>query len=241
MLFELALFTTSILAAAIASVTGFGIGSLITPVISLTVGTKLAVALVAIPHLVATTIRFWMLRKYVNRKALISFGLLSAAGGLLGALLHAYFPTPALTLIFGSILIFAGFTGATGLSDKMRFHGRMAWAAGATSGLLGGMVGNQGGIRAAAMMGFRLTKESFVATATAIGLFVDLARMPIYFWSEAEGILQNGRWVSISVLGVVLGTLGGAKLLKQIPERSFRRIVSSIILVLGLFMVYQAT
>lgn len=35
---------------------------------------------------------------------------------------------------------------------------------------------NQGGIRTAALLGFDVPKEEFVATATAIGLFVDGAR-----------------------------------------------------------------
>ncbi|MCB0361946.1 MAG: hypothetical protein KDD35_04470 [Bdellovibrionales bacterium] len=44
-----------------------------------------------------------------------------ALGGLTCVLLRTQFATPALTLIFGSILLFAGFMGATGLSEKMRY------------------------------------------------------------------------------------------------------------------------
>ena len=50
--------------------------------------------------------------------------------------------------------------------------------------MLGGLVGNQGGLRSAALLGFRLDRDTFVATATAIGLFVDGARMPIYFFTH---------------------------------------------------------
>jgi uncharacterized membrane protein YfcA len=81
MIFELGLIGTAIIAGGVASVTGFGIGSLITP----SLGTKLAVAVVSVPHFIATAIRFWMLRYYLDKRILIRFGLMSAAGGLIGA------------------------------------------------------------------------------------------------------------------------------------------------------------
>src|SRR5690606_17210759 len=96
-----------------------------------------------------------------------------------------------------------------------------------------------GGIRSAALLSFQISKESFVATATAIGLIVDLSRMPVYFWSEWDGIAQSGRWILITTVGVILGTILGAKLLKRLPERIFRRVVSSVIFVLGVFMFYK--
>jgi uncharacterized membrane protein YfcA len=86
------------LAGAIASVSGFGIGSLLAPVLAVRAGTKLAVAAVSLPHLAATALRFWPLRKHVDRRLLWGFGLMSAAGGLAGALLHAYADNPALTV-----------------------------------------------------------------------------------------------------------------------------------------------
>src|SRR5262245_41588018 len=48
--FSILLAAASLIAASIAAVVGFGIGSILTPVLALAVGTKLAVAAVAIPH-----------------------------------------------------------------------------------------------------------------------------------------------------------------------------------------------
>ena len=52
----------AVAAGAVASVSGFGIGSLLTPLLALHAGTKTAVAAVSIPHLIGTAIRFWRLR-----------------------------------------------------------------------------------------------------------------------------------------------------------------------------------
>src|SRR5215467_6473790 len=99
------MFVVAALAGGIASVTGFGIGSLLTPVLSLQAPLKIAVAAVSIPHFIGTAIRFWMLRGHVDRRVLLGFGLASAAGGLTGALLHTRLGSPLLSIVFGGLLL----------------------------------------------------------------------------------------------------------------------------------------
>jgi len=158
---------------------------------------------------------------------------------LAGAILHSAFGSSVLTLIFGALLLFAGFTGFTGLAQKMRLHGVIAWIAGALSGGFGGLVGNQGGIRSAALMTFDLPKEALVATATAIGIIVDLARMPIYIASESHELLPVWGWIAWATAGVAAGTLIGMRFLKQIPEPLFRRFLGGFIFLLGAYMIFQ--
>jgi uncharacterized membrane protein YfcA len=55
-LFHLLLALVAIVAGGIAAVSGFGIGSLLTPTLAVAIGTKLAVAAIASPHFVATVI-----------------------------------------------------------------------------------------------------------------------------------------------------------------------------------------
>lgn len=230
----------AILAGAVAAVTGFGIGSILTPLVSLQTGAKIAIAAVSIPHFAATLLRFLILRRHLDRKVLGSFGVSSALGGLAGAFLHAATPKPALTVIFSAVLIFAGLTGLTGWSSKMRFGPKTAWLAGAVSGTLGGVAGNQGGIRSAAMLGFDLPRQAFVATATAIGLAVDGGRIPVYMVTVLDEL--TARWPLIGVLtaGVLAGTLFGERLLHRTPEPVFRRIVSGLVLALGIVTLFRA-
>ena len=108
------------------------------------------------------------------------------------------------------------------------------WVAGASSGLFGGLVGNQGGIRAAALLGFDLARDEFVATATAIALFVDLARMPVYVVAERDAVAAIWQLVLMALIGVVAGTLVGNRLLSRVPERRFRQLVGALLLLLGI-------
>src|SRR5918996_821185 len=105
--FELVVFFAGIFGGAVASVAGFGIGSLLTPAIAVATGAKLAVAAVSIPHAIGTSIRFWRLRQAVDWKIVRSFGLTSAAGGVTGALLNTFSTSRALAIVFGSLLVLA--------------------------------------------------------------------------------------------------------------------------------------
>jgi uncharacterized protein len=226
----------SLVAGAIASVAGFGIGSILTPVFNTRVDMRLAVAAVSIPHVAATAVRFWRMRRATDRGVLKSFGLMSAAGGLTGALLQQYASSPVLIIVFATLLVFVGVAGLTGLSERMRFGRRAGWIAGAVSGLLGGLVGNQGGIRSAALLGYDLLPAAFVATATAIGLIVDAARMPVYVANEARRLVQLGPAIIVATAGTVAGTLAGERVLKRIPPRLFRKLVALLVLALGFYM-----
>src|SRR4029078_12681180 len=228
------------LAGAIAAVTGFGIGSLLTPVLALQVDTRLAVAAVSIPHLIGTSLRLALLHGGVDRRVLWSFGITSAAGGLAGALLQGAASSRWLAILVGVLLLFAAGSEITGLARRMRFRGWVAWVAGALSGMLGGLVGNQGGIRSAALIGFDLRKEMFVGTATAIALFVDGARLPIYLYTQHDEMRGVLLWIVLAIVAVIAGTLIGTRALRFIPEVWFRRVLALLLAVLGFAMLVRA-
>ncbi len=225
---------------AIAAVSGFGIGSLVTPVLALSVDTKLAVAAVAIPHVLGTAFRYWRLGGRPDRHVLLTFGLTSAAGGLLGALLHGRLGSPSLSLVFGALLVCVALSEFTGLARRLHFEGRLAWAAGALSGFLGGLVGNQGGIRSAALLAFGMEPRTFVATATAIGLMVDAARTPVYLWTAGADLAALAWPIALASAGVLAGTIAGGALLARIPPRTYRPVVASLIGGLGVLMLLRA-
>jgi uncharacterized membrane protein YfcA len=221
-------------AGGIASVAGFGIGSILTPLVAWQYGMKDAVALVSIPHFAATLVRFWRLRRALDRRVFFRFGVINAAGALLGALLHNLGSNPALTAVLGLLLVIVGVVTLLGHSEQMRFRSASAWIAGAASGVFGGLVGNQGSLRGAAMLGLGVRKEAFVATATAIGLLVDTARMPVYFFRHTNLIWKQGLLVSITLTAVIAGTVVGGRILKRIPETVFRRVIGSLLGLIGI-------
>ena len=236
MTFVTVLAAAAVAAGAIASVAGFGIGSVLTPVFALRVDMRLAVAAVAIPHLIATSLRLWMMREHVDARLVRTFGVMSAAGGLAGALLQQRLRGPGLVMVFGGLLVFAGATGLTGVMERVRLGRAAAWIAGLLSGIFGGLVGNQGGIRSAALLGFDVPPAAFVASATAAALMVDLARMPVYVALEADRLGALAAPIAVAVAGAIAGTIGGGRVLRRIPPPIFKRLVSAMVLGLGVYM-----
>jgi hypothetical protein len=239
LIFETIFFCISFVAGAVASIAGFGIGSILTPFLATRLSTKIAVAVVSIPHLFATSIRLFRLRRSLDKDIFIHFGLMSALGGLLGSLLHTSLQSRFLAVVLGMLLIFAGASQLFGFSERMRFSKRTQWVAGILSGFFGGLVGNQGGIRSAALVG-NMSRDAFVATATGAALLVDLARMPVYFIKEFSEITRLWPIVTLGTLGAVFGTVVGTRLLKRIPEDTFKKIVAILIVALGIFMLFKA-
>jgi uncharacterized membrane protein YfcA len=230
----------AVLAGAIAAVSGFGIGSLLTPLLMLSMPTAQAVAVLAIPHALATAIRWVPLRRDVHRPTFRQFGIASAAGGLAGAALQSQLASPVLTIVLATLLIAAGLTELLRRSVPLPQTPFWQLTGGILSGVFGGLVGNQGGIRAAALLGFKLPPRQLVATATASALLVDAARVPIYFMSAGSAIAEGTRlWLVVSV-GVTVGTLIGVPVLSRIPERMYRRLVGGLLLVLGLTLLTMA-
>jgi uncharacterized membrane protein YfcA len=101
-------------------------------------------------------------------------------------------------------------------------------------------VGNQGGIRTAAMLGFNVPKESFVATATAIALFVDGARLPVYLAAQWHAITAVWPLILAATVGVVIGTAFGTRILGRVPQGMFRRVIAGLLVALGVYMAVAA-
>jgi uncharacterized protein len=225
----------SFVAGATASVVGFGIGSLLTPVVAVRFGTDIAIAAVALPHLAGGLLRGWKLRRFIDMRILLRFGVLSAAGGLVGALVFARLAPVVLARTLGALLLLTVVAAMTRWSEHWRPQGALVWVLGALSGFFGGVVGNQGGLRAAALSAFDLEPTVFVATSTLIGVMIDLVRVPVYLNRAVHGLAGLWPLVAVIMVGVLVGTLVGQRLLLDLSHDRFRIVVSVAIGLLGLW------
>ena len=230
----------AILAGAIAAVSGFGIGSLLTPLLVLSMPTAEAVAVVAIPHFIATALRLAGLRREIHWPTFRQFGIASAIGGLIGAAIQARLRSPQLSMVLGILLVSAGSSELA--QRRLPLPTTRFWRllGGTLSGLFGGMVGNQGGIRAAALLGFNLSARELVATSTASAILVDAARLPIYLVTAGSAIVAARDIVILASIGVVVGTLLGVPVLGRVPAGAYRRLLGGLLVLLGLWLFVAA-
>ena len=238
--FELTVAVVGVLAGGVASLAGFGVGSLLTPLLIPTFGGRAAVALVALPHAIATALRLWHLRRDIVWPVLKGFGTASVAGGLVGALLYTQLGATVLTWLLAILLLVVGLLQVTGRSSLLEIKPQWSPVAGAASGLFGGLVGNQGGLRTAGLLSLGLAARPFVATSAAIALMVDSVRVPIYIVSDGATLLAAWRIGLAATIGVVIGTFAGTQLLVHLSPTTFRRVVGASLIALGGWLMVQA-
>jgi uncharacterized membrane protein YfcA len=237
--FLLLVFVAGIVSGATAAIAGFGIGSLMTPLLVTRLGVSLAVAAVSIPHAIATAVRCWRLRRAIDWPVVRSFGVLSAVGGLIGALLYTRIGSRVLEITLGALLLSTSVAALSDWTQRWKPHGIIAQTLGFLSGLFGGVAGNQGGLRAAALLTFSLKPAAFVATSTAVGLAIDTARMPIYVWRAGASLVPVLGPIGAATAGALIGTLLGERLLFGLSPERFRRVVGVLIGALGLWLILK--
>ena len=230
----------SFVAAGIAAVSGFGIGSVLTPLLLLWFPAPEAVALVALPHALASSLRWFRLRGDVHMPTFVQFGIASALGGLAGALLQLQLGGAVLKVLLGGLILAAGIGELLERRLPIPPTALFRLTGGALSGFFGGLVGNQGGVRTAALLGFSLTPRQLVATSTASAVLVDIARVPVYVVHSADTLRTQLPLLAASAVAVVLGTYLGVPLLSHLRPAAYRRIVGVLLVLLALGLIGSA-
>lgn len=221
--------------------TGFGIGTVLTPTFALLYDVKTAIFLVAIVHIANNVLKFGLFFRSLDTKILLRFGGLSLVGSFAGSLLYGTVDESALKVLLGLFLVVVGISEFRPSFFEKKIPQRYDMVGGLLSGFMGGLIGNQGAIRSAYLLNYNLSKEAFIATATGISLIIDLTRIPMYVWKELH--LFSGMWSTLLpvILIAFVGTLVGKQLLKRISLERFRLIVAAFVMFVGLMFLIQAS
>ncbi len=229
---------------------GFGLGTLLLPALLLFFPAPVAIAGTGAVHLLNNLLKIFLIGKAINPKVLFSFGLSAMAGALAGSSLLVtlardleivtfslsgqQFTTNSLKLVIAALmLIFALFELLPALR-KLQIGGGLLVPGGLLSGFFGGLSGHQGALRTAFLVKMGLNKEAFIATGAGISLFVDFARLPVYF-AKMEKVewLQHLPVLSVATLAAFAGAVAGRFLLKKITLEFVRVVVGVLIIALA--------
>ncbi|MEX0737002.1 MAG: sulfite exporter TauE/SafE family protein, partial [Bacteroidota bacterium] len=218
--------------------TGFGVGTVLTPTFTLFYDVKTAVFLVSIVHLGNNLLKLGLFAKHVNKEILWRFGAVSIVGAVAGSLLQGVLAGEIVRIALALFLIASGAGEFFPKHLSFRFPRHVDMFGGFFSGFMGGMIGNQGAIRSAYLLNYNLSKEAFIATATVIAIVIDLSRIPVYLLEHSgEFALVGPQLVTLTVVAFA-GTLLGKRLLKSISLEKFRATVSAFILLFGFYLLF---
>ena len=226
---------------------GFGLGTILTPIFMIFFPVDLAIGLTGIVHFFNNIFKLILVGKNADKTVLLRFGVPAVLAAILGSWLllnisdleplfsyemfgknFEIFPVKfiisILLIIFASIDLIPYF-------NKLQFGKEKLPIGGVLSGFFGGLSGNQGALRSAFLIKAGLTKEAFVGTAVVVSIFVDFTRLSIYAtrFSKA-GLIDNLTLVICATLSAIIGAYIGNKLLKKVTLH-FLQIAVAIMLI----------
>ena len=228
------------IAAALTVPAGFGLSTVLTPLVLLLMPPHEAIAVVAIVHGAHNAGKLALLWENVDLEAFKRYGVWLILGSVVGALLQSRVPQRPLLGILGIALIVLP---ALTLSEK--WTGYMMpesndRVGGFGSGFMGGLSGHQGALRAMFLSRRIPNKMSYAATASILALCVDLSRIPVYLFYRSEEVFSHYGLTVVLVISALLGARLGKVWLKNIDSILIRRGVMVGIILSGFLYVFEA-
>jgi len=209
-------------AAALTVPAGFGLATMITPVVFLWLEPHEAVAVVGIVHGSHNAWKLKVLRQSVDYEAVKRYGWAMVVGALIGAALNTAVKADPLLLIVGIALVMLPLLSISEKWTNYRLPEAEDRIGGFGSGFFGGLTGHQGALRAMFLQKRLPDKSEYAATAAVLALVVDVTRVPVYVALEGWQILDAGWLILGLVLAAVLGVQLGKRWLKKWKSDTIR-------------------
>jgi uncharacterized membrane protein YfcA len=232
------LLAIAFVAAAVATITGFGAAMILTPFMALSIDLKSAIVLVAVFHMFSVLVRTVLLRKEVNLHLVLVYGVPSVLAAMVASWIFGYMNvTP---LAWGLAFFIILFSLISLLKPNLRIPQKDSFLAmgGLIGGTVSGLIGMAGGIRTAFLISAPLNKESYIATTSAIAFMTNVSRLVVYLYG---GSLNRTHLPLIPpfLIAGLLGVFLGRWFLGRLREGIVRKTVLIALLLIGLKMIYD--
>ncbi len=230
---------------------GFGLGTILTPVFMIFFPVDLAIALTGVVHFFNNIFKLVLVGRHADKQVLLRFGIPAVVAAIIGSwlllniteweplftyqlgerMISVYpmkFIVSVLLMIFATIDLIPYF-------NKLQFDKNKLPLGGALSGFFGGLSGNQGALRSAFLIKAGLSKEAFVGTAVVVSTFVDFTRLSVYATRfTTSGLTENLLLVASATASAIVGAYIGNKLLKKVTLRFVQVFVAVLLIFLSL-------
>lgn len=230
---------------------GFGLGTLLTPVLMIFFPVDLAIALTGVVHFFNNVFKLFLVGRNADMQVLLRFGIPAVIAAIAGAwlLLQITDLDPLFIYAIGErtievypvkfiisvLLIIFALMDLVPFLNKIQFTKKHMPVGGALSGFFGGLSGNQGALRTAFLIKAGLTKEVFIGTSVVISCFVDFTRLAVYSTRFVKADLgENLSVVMCATLAAIAGAYLGNKWLKKITFKSIQIIVAVFLIVVSI-------
>ena len=267
--FTLLVWVASVLAGFVGSLTGLGGGIIITPLLTLALGVDIRYAIGAtLVSVIATSsgaAAAYVREGFSNIRIGMFLEIATTLGALGGALLATHIPTGAISIVFGLVLLYSAYAssrprhGHSGdcrpnpLATRLKMNSAyptpngpmgycpqavptgfsMMFGAGVLSGLLG--IGS-GAVKVIAMD--QAMKLPFKVSTTTSNFMIGVTAAASAGVYLSRGYIDPGLAMPV-MLGVVAGSLIGARVLTQAKTKWLRLFFGLVIAIMAFEMIYH--
>lgn len=233
---------------------GFGLATVLTPVLILFFPTPVAISLTAIVHFLNNIFKLILTGKNINKEVLLKFGITAMIGAVFGSFAlvmiakksfsisyHIFKHSVHIELVNFTIgwiiLVFAVFEMLPEI-NKLTINKNLLPIGGALSGFFGGLSGHQGAFRSLFLIKCNLSKEQFIATGILIACLVDIIRLSIYgvnFLTMEIG--KDFHLLILTIISAFLGSFIANKYMQKITINLIKNIVISLLLFVSIGLI----
>ena len=228
---------------------GFGIGTMLMPVLAIFFPVNIAIGLTAVVHLANSLFRSALLVKFANRKVVLKFGIPAILAAIVGAYILSVvtrlnlfinyqifgypFHVELIKLIIGILIIFFVVLEFIPQYKAFSMQKEHFTLGGILSGFFGGLSGHQGAFRSAFLIQANLGKAEFIATNMVIAALVDITRIIVYGvgFPTAE-LIGRIPLLAAASLSAILGSFIASFFIKKVTIKLIR--VMIFILLFGI-------
>ena len=246
--------TVAFLASGLTFLSGFGLGTLLLPAFAVFFAVESAVALTAVVHFLNGTFKLFLVWRSIEWRVVARFGILAIVGAFAGALLllslsgtgplftYSMFGRTLhvvpVNLTVGVLLLFFACAEALPAFRKLSFSPRYLPLGGLLSGFFGGLAGMQGALRSAFLVKAGLSKESYVATGSAIAFLIDVTRLSVYARLIRDRHADfDYTLLAAAILSAFLGATLGNQYLKKITMATIQAVVATFLFFVALGLI----
>jgi len=229
---------------------GFGLGTILTPVFLIFFPVDLAIALTGVVHFCNNIFKLFLVGKNGELSVLLRFGIPAVLAAMLGAwvllslpihsTLYTYelfgnsYDVSPVEMVIAVLLLFFAIVDLLPGFRNIHFDKSKLFFGGLLSGFFGGLSGHQGALRSAFLIKAGLSKEAFIGTAVIISSCVDLSRLAIYSTRFMNASLLEFRALLISaILSAVTGAYIGNAMLKKVTLGFIQSFVAILLIILS--------
>jgi uncharacterized membrane protein YfcA len=223
----------ALIAEILGTVSGFGSSILFVPLAAYFFDFHEVLGITALFHVFSNLSKMFLFREGINIHIVKTMGISAILSVIIGAVISKYAPVKELEIFLSIFMIAISILLLTGIQKKVHASNTNLIIGGSLSGFIAGLIGTGGAIRGITLAAFQIEKNTFIPTSAIIDMGVDSSRLLIYIYN---GFIQTNFLYMIPALILIsmLGSWIGKKILIQLSESVFQKIVLGVIFTLAL-------